>query len=182
MVFFSRRVFQRTPSDRLSQLLDPIFGEIWLEFSLTARGVGISERRRLLLDLLKTLGEFGNELVLIQRRLGWNGGIRWNLLLFLPFSFLTLLWTHILLIGAWLLLLLGKSVISLLHLLIACHKAELFMDKPWGIDIHGAIAKLTSKVVRIDLCWWRSTSKCRLKFRSRQLTERFTHIVWKSCS
>lgn len=70
MVFFSRRVFQRTPSDRLSQLLDPIFGEIWLEFSLTARGVGISERRRLLLDLLKTLGEFGNELVLIQRRLG----------------------------------------------------------------------------------------------------------------
>ena len=74
MVFFSLRVFMGTPSDRLSQLLDPIFREIWLEFSLTARGVGISER--LLLDLLKTPGEFCNELVLIQRRLGRNCGIR----------------------------------------------------------------------------------------------------------
>lgn len=76
MVLFPLRVFERTPSDRLSQLLDPIFGEIWLEFSLTARGVGISERRWLLLDLLKTPSEFSNELVLIQRRLGRNCGIR----------------------------------------------------------------------------------------------------------
>ena len=157
MVFFALRVFQRSgiSSERLPQLLDPIFGEVWLKFSLSARGVGISERRRLFLDLLKTSSKFCDELVLIQRRLSRNSGIRWSLLLFVPFtSLLAFLGTHIWLICAWLLMILGlgEGVISLLHLLIARHEAELFMDKLWGIDIYSTIAKLTSEVVRIHLC------------------------------